>query len=70
VRTIEAALIDGGLLAKRYGDGHYGEATVTAYAKWQRSEAGGSHRGDAADGIPGRDSLNRLGLRAGFKVVD
>ncbi|MFM9563239.1 MULTISPECIES: N-acetylmuramoyl-L-alanine amidase [Streptomyces] len=70
VRTVEAALIDGGLLAKRYGDGHYGSVTVTAYAKWQRSEAGGSHRGDAADGIPGRDSLNRLGLKAGFKVVD
>lgn len=70
VRTVEAALIDGGLLAKRYGDGHFGKATVTAYAKWQRSTAGGSHRGDAADGIPGRNSLIKLGLRAGFKVVD
>lgn len=69
VRTVEAALIDAGLLAKRYGDGHFGEATVTAYAKWQRSTAGGSHRGDAADGIPGSDSLKRLGLKAGFKVV-
>lgn len=70
VRTVEAALIDAGLLAKRYGDGHFGTVTVTAYAKWQRSKAGGSHRGDAADGIPGSDSLKRLGLKAGFKVVD
>lgn len=70
VRTVEAALTDAGLLAKRYGDGHFGTVTVTAYAKWQRSTAGGSHRGDAADGIPGRDSLTRLGLKAGFKVVD
>ncbi|MDX3746706.1 N-acetylmuramoyl-L-alanine amidase [Streptomyces sp. AK08-02] len=70
VRTVETALIDAGLLAKTYGDSHFGTATVTAYAKWQRSAAGGSHRGDAADGIPGRDSLTRLGLTAGFKVVD
>lgn len=70
VRTVEAALIDAGLLAKRYGDGHFGTVTVTAYARWQRSTAGGSHRGDAADGIPGHNSLTRLGLKAGFKVVD
>ena len=70
VRTVEAALIDAGLLAKRYGDGHFGSVTVTAYAKWQRSEAGGSHRGTGADGIPGRNSLIKLGLKAGFKVVD
>jgi len=70
VRTVEAALIDAGLLAKRYGDGHFGTVTVTAYARWQRSKAGGSYRGDDADGLPGRDSLTRLGLLAGFKVVD
>jgi hypothetical protein len=68
--TVEAALVDRGLLAKAYSDGHYGTATVRAYAAWQRSKAGGGYRGDDADGIPGRDSLRRLGLRAGFKVVD
>ena len=70
VATVEAALIDAGLLAKRYGDGHFGTVTVTAYAKWQRSKAGGGYRGTAADGIPGRSSLIKLGLKAGFKVVD
>lgn len=70
VKTVEAALVDLGLLAKPYSDGHFGTATVTAYAKWQRSKAGGGYRGDAGDGIPGRDSLRRLGLKAGFKVVD
>jgi hypothetical protein len=67
VTTVEAALVDRGYLAKRYSDGHYGTATVTAYAKWQRHLG---YTGDDADGIPGRDSLRRLGLKAGFKVVD
>ncbi|MDN3021528.1 N-acetylmuramoyl-L-alanine amidase [Streptomyces sp. S.PB5] len=70
VATVEAALVDIGLLAKPYSDGHYGTATVTAYATWQRSKAGGGYRGTDADGVPGRDSLKRLGLKAGFKVVD
>lgn len=69
VKTVEAALVDAGLLAKRYLDGHFGSATVTAYGAWQRSKAGGGHRGTAADGIPGRDSLTRLGARHGFAVV-
>ncbi|MCZ4605001.1 N-acetylmuramoyl-L-alanine amidase [Streptomyces sp. Lzd4kr] len=67
--TVEAALVDLDYLAKKYSDGHFGSASVTAYAKWQRSAAGGGYRGKDADGIPGRDSLKRLGLRAGFKVV-
>ena len=70
VKTVEAALVDHGLLAKTYLDGHYGTTTVAAYAKWQRSALGGGYRGDDADGIPGLDSLRRLGLTAGFKVVD
>ncbi|MFF7521256.1 N-acetylmuramoyl-L-alanine amidase [Streptomyces pseudovenezuelae] len=70
VKTVEAALVDRGLLAKTYLDGHYGTTTVAAYAKWQRSTLGGGYRGDDADGIPGPDSLKRLGLKAGFKVVD
>jgi hypothetical protein len=69
VKTVEAALVDEGLLAKKYSDGHFGEATIDAYAKWQRSKAGGSYTGRAADGIPGRDSLTRLGKKHGFKVV-
>ncbi|WP_406262590.1 N-acetylmuramoyl-L-alanine amidase [Streptomyces chartreusis] len=67
--TVEAALVDLGYLAKRYSDGHFGHASRDAYAKWQRSAAGGGYRGDDADGIPGRDSLTKLGLKAGFKVV-
>lgn len=70
VVTVEAALVDNGCLSRPYSDGHWGTKTTPGYAKWQRSKAGGRHRGDAADGIPGRDSLTRLGLRAGFKVVD
>uniref|UniRef100_A0AAU2A1Q4 N-acetylmuramoyl-L-alanine amidase n=1 Tax=Streptomyces sp. NBC_00093 TaxID=2975649 RepID=A0AAU2A1Q4_9ACTN len=70
VVTVEAALVDNGCLASRYSDGHWGTKTTPGYARWQRSKAGGSYRGDDADGLPGRDSLTRLGLVAGFKVVD
>ncbi|WP_200302217.1 N-acetylmuramoyl-L-alanine amidase [Streptomyces adelaidensis] len=70
VITVEAALVDRGLLAARYSDGHWGTKTTPAYAAWQRSEAGGGYTGADADGIPGRDSLRRLGLQAGFKVED
>ena len=69
VATVEVALVDERLLAKTYGDGHWGTKTTPAYAGWQRSAAGGKYRGDDADGIPGRDSLTRLGLKHGFKVV-
>jgi len=69
VKTVEAALVDEGLLAKKFSDGHFGSTTVQAYAKWQRSKAGGSYAGKAADGIPGKDSLERLGKKHGFKVV-
>ncbi|MFJ1664793.1 N-acetylmuramoyl-L-alanine amidase [Streptomyces bottropensis] len=70
VAVVEAALVDRGMLEKPFSDGHYGTATVRAYARWQRSKEGGGYRGDAADGIPGRDSLRRLGLQTGFKVED
>jgi hypothetical protein len=66
VRTVEAALVDAGLLAKRYSDGHYGTTTIAAYAKWQQKLG---YRGKDADGIPGRTSLERLGDRYGFDVV-
>ena len=67
VRTVEAALVDEGLLAKQYSDGHYGTTTVAAYSAWQRHLG---YRGNDADGIPGKTSLTRLGRRHGFDVKD
>ncbi|MFF0736917.1 N-acetylmuramoyl-L-alanine amidase [Streptomyces chartreusis] len=69
VKTVETALVNAGFLAKRYSDGHFGTTTITAYAAWQRSKGGGGYSGKAADGIPGRDSLTRLGAKYGFDVV-
>ncbi|MFE9765128.1 N-acetylmuramoyl-L-alanine amidase [Streptomyces sp. NPDC005808] len=69
VRTVESALVDAGLLAKAYSDGHFGTTTVEAYAKWQRSKAGGGYSGSAADGVPGKASLTKLGAKYGFTVV-
>jgi hypothetical protein len=66
VRTVEAALVNAGLLSKRYSDGHYGTTTIAAYAKWQTKLG---YRGKDADGIPGKTSLTRLGDRYGFTVV-
>jgi hypothetical protein len=66
VKTVEAALVNAGYLTKSYSDGHYGKATIDAYAKWQRHLG---YTGSAADGIPGRASLERLGDKYGFKVV-
>ncbi|AVH57894.1 MULTISPECIES: N-acetylmuramoyl-L-alanine amidase [Streptomyces] len=66
VKTVEVALVDAGLLAKAYSDGHFGRATVEAYAKWQRHLG---YSGTAADGIPGKTSLVRLGAKYGFAVV-
>jgi hypothetical protein len=66
VKVVEAALVDAGLLAKKYSDGHYGTTTVTAYAAWQRRLG---YSGKDADGIPGRASLERLGDKYGFTVV-
>jgi hypothetical protein len=69
VKIVEAALVNAGLLAKTYSDGHFGAATVAAYAKWQRSKAGGGYTGSAADGIPGLTSLKKLGALHEFTVV-
>ncbi|WP_411096004.1 N-acetylmuramoyl-L-alanine amidase [Streptomyces sp. 020-2-3H-GM] len=69
VRIVEAALVDAGLLAKPLLDGHFGTTTVTAYSRWQKSKAGGGYTGKAADGIPGKDSLTRLGKKYGFTVT-
>jgi len=67
VRTVEAALVDEGLLAKRYSDGHFGTTTISAYASWQRRLG---YRGTDADGIPGKTSLARLGAKHGFDVKE
>ena len=66
VKTVETALVNAGFLAKVYSDGHFGSATVDAYAKWQRRLG---YSGTAADGIPGKTSLTKLGAKYGFTVV-
>jgi hypothetical protein len=69
-RIVEAALVDEGLLSKPRLDGHYGSDTVTGMSEWQE-ECGyhGRQPGQPADGIPGKDSLTRLGAKHGFDVV-
>ncbi|MEV6571876.1 N-acetylmuramoyl-L-alanine amidase [Streptomyces sp. NPDC051577] len=67
VRTVEAALLAEGFLDRSLVDGHFGTSTIQAYAAWQR-RAG--YTGAAADGIPGKASLTRLGKAHGFTVID
>ncbi|MFG2855712.1 N-acetylmuramoyl-L-alanine amidase [Streptomyces mirabilis] len=67
---VEKALKAEGLLASQYVDGSFGTKSVEAYARWQRSPAGGGYVGDAADGIPGSSSLKRLAAKHGFTVTD
>ncbi|MGW0780304.1 N-acetylmuramoyl-L-alanine amidase [Streptomyces sp. NPDC002913] len=67
VKTVEAALVNAGLLSKRYSDGHYGTTTVTAYAAYQRRLG---YKGADADGIPGKASLTALGKAHGFTVTN
>jgi hypothetical protein len=70
VAIVETALINEGLLAKRYGDGHYGTTTLTAMSRWQeRCGFRGRKPGQAADGIPGRTSLTKLADKHGFDIV-
>jgi LysM repeat protein len=66
VRTVEDALVRAGLLSASAADGHYGTATVTAYAGWQRKCG---HTGQAADGIPGLSTLSALAAKYGFRVT-
>jgi hypothetical protein len=67
VRLVEAALKAERLLAASYAsDGSYGTKTIAAYAAWQRRCG---YTGTAADGIPGKASLTKLGSRHGFNVV-
>jgi hypothetical protein len=72
VNLVEAALVKEGLLAKTYaGDGSYGTTTKAAYSKWQlKLYPGASTKaGGDADGMPGMDSLKRLGAKYGFTVI-
>lgn len=69
VLLVERALHAEGLLSREFVDGSFGTKTKTAYARWQRSPAGGGYVGKDADGIPGKASLTRLGARHGFTVV-
>jgi hypothetical protein len=70
VLILEKALKAEGLLPAEYVDGSFGSKTIAAYARWQRSPAGGGYTGAAADGIPGKASLKLLGARRGFTVTD
>jgi hypothetical protein len=68
VRVVEQALQAEGLLAARYAsDGSFGSLTRDAYAAWQRRCG---YTGDAADGIPGKASLEKLAARHNFTVRD
>lgn len=66
-KVVERALVAEGLLSSTFRDavGHFGSKTVAAYGAWQRRLG---YRGADADGIPGRDSLTRLGRKYGFDV--
>ncbi|MFE3762263.1 N-acetylmuramoyl-L-alanine amidase [Streptomyces sp. NPDC059104] len=66
VQAVEQALVAEGLLSPSLADGHFGTATVTAYAKWQRRQG---YSGTDADGIPGRASLVVLAARHAFTVT-
>lgn len=65
-RVVEAALAAEGLLDRAHVDGHFGTATRDAYRAWQRRCG---YSGAAADGIPGRASLDTLARRRGFTVT-
>ncbi|MEU5980141.1 N-acetylmuramoyl-L-alanine amidase [Streptomyces sp. NPDC047315] len=65
-KTVESALVAERLLSRELADGHFGTATVRAYAAWQRRCG---YTGAAADGIPGKASLERLGRARGFTVT-
>jgi peptidoglycan hydrolase-like protein with peptidoglycan-binding domain len=66
VLLVEKALKAEGLLDSQWVDGGFGTKTISAYAALQRRYG---YSGSAADGIPGRASLTRLGDKHGFQVV-
>lgn len=67
VLLVEKALRAEGLLASQYVDGSFGSLTVAAYKAWQKRLG---YSGSAADGIPGRTSLSKLGSKHGFTITD
>ncbi|GAB3484685.1 peptidoglycan-binding domain-containing protein [Amycolatopsis cihanbeyliensis] len=58
VLLVERALDARNLLDGQYVDGHFGTATISAYAAYQRSLG---YTGLAASGLPGQTSLRKLG---------
>ncbi|GAB2483740.1 peptidoglycan-binding domain-containing protein [Jatrophihabitans fulvus] len=58
VLLVEQALRARGLLDAQWVDGYFGTTTVAAYAKYQASLG---YTGLAANGLPGRASLTKLG---------
>ncbi|MFJ8474189.1 peptidoglycan-binding protein [Kitasatospora sp. NPDC094011] len=70
VTIVQNALCAEGLLDpsnSAWGRGSFGTMTVSAYSAWQQRC---NYSGSAADGIPGRDSLQRLGAAHSFTVTD
>ncbi|GII84540.1 peptidoglycan-binding protein [Sphaerisporangium siamense] len=65
VLLVERALRDRRLLDAKWVDGYFGSTTVAAFAKFQRSLG---LTGLAANGLPGKASLTRLGAGR-FKVT-
>ncbi|MCK2213731.1 peptidoglycan-binding protein [Actinomadura sp. ATCC 31491] len=66
VLLVEEALRDRRLLDAKWVDGYFGTTTVAAYAGYQRSLG---LTGLAANGLPGRTSLTKLGAGR-FTVTD
>ncbi|MFC4533675.1 peptidoglycan-binding domain-containing protein [Sphaerisporangium dianthi] len=58
VLLVERALSDRNLLDAKWVDGYFGTTTVAAFAKFQKSLG---FTGLAANGLPGKASLTRLG---------
>ncbi|MGW6458036.1 N-acetylmuramoyl-L-alanine amidase [Streptomyces sp. NPDC055078] len=66
VKVVESALVAEGLLSRDMADGHFGTATVAAYAAWQRRCG---YKGADADGLPGAESLKKLAAKRGFTIT-
>ncbi|MEU6711467.1 peptidoglycan-binding protein [Nonomuraea sp. NPDC046802] len=66
VLLVERALRDRHFLDAKWVDGYFGTTTVAAYAKYQKSLG---LTGLAANGLPGKTSLTKLGAGR-FKVTD
>jgi len=64
VLRVERALDREDLRAPQFVDGFAGPAFRSAYAKWQKKTVAPPY-----DGIPGRESLKKLGNANGFRVV-